>query len=54
VVFGEARIGKAGKTRVWRSIFRSGVGQSTLHWELAIQLELIVLNAVGTLFRRPG
>jgi cytochrome b6 len=44
-------IGKAEKTRVWRSIFRSGVGQSTLHRALAIQ-QNVFLHLFPTKVRR--
>ena len=44
-------IGKAERTRVWRSIFRSGVGQSTLHRALAIQ-QNVFLHLFPTKVRR--
>lgn len=44
-------IGKAEKTRVWRSIFRSGAGQSTLHRALAIQ-QSVFLHLFPTKVRR--
>jgi hypothetical protein len=52
VVCVEAWIGKAVKTRVWRSIFRSGVGQSTLHRPLAIQLGAEVAQRCGHFLSR--
>jgi quinol-cytochrome oxidoreductase complex cytochrome b subunit len=44
-------IAKAEKTRVWRSIFRSGAGQSTLHHALAIQ-QNVFLHLFPTKVRR--
>ena len=44
-------IDKAEKTRVWRSIFRSGAGQSTLHRALAIQ-QNVFLHLFPTKVRR--
>jgi cytochrome b6 len=44
-------IGKVEKTRVWRSIFRSGTGQSTLHRALAIQ-QNVFLHLFPTKVRR--
>lgn len=47
----DSLIGKAEKTRVWRSIFRSGAGQSTLHRALAIQ-QNVFLHLFPTKVRR--
>jgi quinol-cytochrome oxidoreductase complex cytochrome b subunit len=44
-------IAKAEKTRVWRSIFRSGAGHSTLHRALAIQ-QNVFLHLFPTKVRR--
>lgn len=44
-------IGRVEKTRVWRSIFRSGAGQSTLHRALAIQ-QNVFLHLFPTKVRR--
>jgi quinol-cytochrome oxidoreductase complex cytochrome b subunit len=44
-------IARAEKTRVWRSIFRSGAGQSTLHRALAIQ-QNVFLHLFPTKVRR--
>ncbi len=44
-------IGKVERTRVWRSIFRSGAGQTTLHRALAIQ-QNVFLHLFPTKVRR--
>ena len=47
----EAYLGWLGETRVWRSIFRSGTGSSTLHRALAIQ-QNVFLHLFPTKVRR--